>query len=121
MCETATGSIYAMRLRDIFDRVRFCKARYWKIPKDDRIECGLRPDLVGGNYSGTMVIDLCNDLLIRAFRGVDPFQSESLKSLILFHGNNFFESPKDVVDFVDEKISELETKLDNYERGQRDA
>jgi restriction system protein len=107
MRETASGSIYAMRLRELFDRVGICKDRYWEIPKDERIEFGLRSDVGEHGYSGARIIDMCVDLLTRAFRGVYPFQSETIEAFTLFGRDKYFESPKEIVDFVEEKISEL--------------
>ena len=53
--ETASNNIYSMRLRELYDRVEDCKDRYWDIPKAQRIEFGLRPDLcdspIDSNYS----------------------------------------------------------------------
>ena len=113
MQESASSSIYAMRLRDLYDRIGLCKDRYWNIPKDERIKFGLRTEMAG--YSGAMIIDMCIDLLTRAFRGIYPFQSETLEALYLFGRDKSFESPKEVVDLVEIKISEIETKLDDYD------
>lgn len=121
MRKTAGESINAMRLRELFDRVGICKDRYWEIPKQERIRVGLRPDVGGYDYSGVSVIDLCTDLLTRAFRGTYPFQSETIEALALFGRDKYFESPREVIDIVEEKITELEAKLDDYERNERDA
>jgi hypothetical protein len=121
MRETASGSIYAMRLRELFDRVGICKDRYWEIPKDERIKFGLRADVGEHDYSGARIVDMCSDLLTRAFRGVYPFRSEAIEAFMLFGRDKYFESPKEIVDLVEEKISELEAKLDDYDRRARDA
>lgn len=121
MHETAGESINAMRLRELFDRVGICKDRYWEIPKEERIKVGLRPDVGMSGYSGTHVIDLCNDILTRAFRGTYPFQSESIEVFALFGRDKYFESAREVIDIVEEKITELEEKLDKYERTDRVA
>lgn len=121
MRETASGIIYAMRLRELFDRVGICKDRYWEIPKDERIKFGLRSDAYEYDYSGARIVEMCADLLARAFREVYPFQSETIEALILFGRDKHFESPKEIVDLVEEKISELEAKLDYYDRQAQDA
>lgn len=115
MRETASGSIYAMRLRELFDRVGVCKDRYWEIPKDERIKSGLRSEVGEHDYSGARVVELCTDLLTRAFRGVYPFQSETLEAFLLFGKDKYFESPKEIVDLVDGKITELEARLDAHD------
>ena len=118
---TASGSIYAMRLRELFDRVGICKDRYWEIPKDEQIKFGLRGDVGEHDYSGARIVEMCADLLTRAFRGVYPFQGETIEGFILFGKDKYFESPKEIVELVEEKISELEAKLDDYDRLARNA
>ncbi|MDA8084099.1 MAG: restriction endonuclease [Nitrospiraceae bacterium] len=115
MRHAAENSINAMRLRELFDRAGVCKDRYWEIPKEERIKAGLRPDVGGYDFSGDIVIKLCTDLLTRAFRGKYPFQSDTLESIVHLGRDKQFESAGDVISFVDEKMTELEAKLDNYE------
>ena len=106
-----------MRLRDLLDRVGICKDRYWEISKDERIEFGLRAEVGGEHgYSGARILDMCADLLTRAFRGIYPFQSETIEVFLLFGPDKKFESTKEVVDLVEEKIAELECKLDAYDQ-----
>ena len=116
MRETASSSIYAMRLRDLFDRVEICKERYWDIPKEKRIEFGLRHDVVDFGYSGARVVELCTDLITRAFRGVYPFKIDTLEAFITFGVDKSFDSPEEIVVLVEAMISELEAKLDEYQR-----
>jgi len=121
MRETASSSIYAMRFRDLYDRLGICNDRHWKISKDERIRFGLRSDAGEHDYSGVLIIQMCTDLLTRAFRGIYPFQSETVQALILFGREKHFESPAEVVNLVEEKISELEAKLDDYDRQARNT
>ena len=120
MRESASNSIYAMRLRDLYDRVGICKDRYWEIPKEERIKYGLRPDVGEHDYSGARVIDMCTDLLTRAFRGIYPFQSEEIEAFIQFGRDKSFESPNEIIELVEQKISELEEKLNHYEQQTQD-
>ena len=116
MCKSAGESINAMRLRELFDRVINCKDRYWEIPKNERIRVGLRPDVSGYGYSGDIVIKLCSDILSRAFRGTYPFQSDTIEAYALLGKDKYFLSPKDVIDTVQEKVVELEDKLDGHSK-----
>lgn len=116
MRETTSESIYAMRFRELLSRVGVCQDRYWNIPKEERIKYGLRAEFYEHNYSGRAVIEMCTDLLTRAFRGNYPFRSEAIGTIVFFGGDKCFESPKEVVDLVDQQIAELEEKLDNCER-----
>jgi hypothetical protein len=117
MRETAGESINAMRLRELFDRVGICKDRYWEIPKEERIRVGLRFGLDEHDYSGAKVVEFCTDLLTRAFRGVYPFQGETIEAIIRFGRDKYFQPPAEVIAVVEEQVAELERRLDNHDRG----
>ncbi|MBU1216067.1 restriction endonuclease [bacterium] len=119
--KNASHSIYAMRLRDLYDRVGICKDRYWEIPKQKRIEYELRAEWYEHDYSGVGVIDMCIDLLTKAFRDIYPFQSKNFEVFKLFGIDKSFESTKEVVQIVESKISELEAKLDFYDSKENEA
>jgi len=114
---TASADINAMRLRELFDRTEICRQRYWDIPKSKRIECGLRPDVPEGGYSGDHVIELANQLLSKAIRGNYPFDIDSLpavasvQALIMFGGPRQFNSASEIISTVEPMIVELEGKL----------
>ena len=76
--QTANAEIMAMRLREVYDRVEACRERYWNIPKEKRIEGGLRPDVGAVGYSGDQVINLASELIAKAFRGIYPVEVDSL-------------------------------------------
>ncbi|SJZ93759.1 Restriction endonuclease [Trichlorobacter thiogenes] len=114
---SARNDIFSMRLRELFDRIEDCNDRYWNIPKKMRIEYGLRPDVGAIGYSGNHMIDLCRDLLSRAFRGVYPFNTEAIMALLIPSFQTVFNSPNEVVDAVEPLVSELEQKLVAYEAG----
>lgn len=108
---SATDTIYAMRLRDLHDRVAECKERYWEISKEDRILHGLRPDVGVFGYSGIRVIEICEELISRAFRDTYPFQCDGIAALLHFGKEHSFDSVMEVVEAVEEMIAELEAKL----------
>lgn len=118
---SAANEVIAMRLRELFDRVEVCKSRYWDIPKYQRIEHGLRED-VGSwqlGYSGARSMEVCQELLTKAFRGVYPFSPESLQALVAFGRDKQFTSSAEVAGVVEGLVSELEQKLNtfNHENG----
>lgn len=117
----ANRSIYAMRLRELFDRVGICKDRYWKISKAERIKFGLRAGVGEFGHSGDRIVDMCTDLLTRAFRESYPFQSETVEAYRLFGKDKYFESPREIVDLVEKIVSELEAKLDDFDRQARNT
>lgn len=109
---SSKDAIYAARLRDVYDRTESCRARYWDIPKDVRIERGLRPE-VGGEfgYSGARVIEAASELLARAFRGLYPIETDSMHRFTVPGLPERFHSDKDVVAALEPLLSDLETKL----------
>lgn len=119
--DSARESITAMRLRELYDRVGVCKDRYWGIPKEERIKYGLRSEVGVAEYSGARVVDMCIDLLTRAFRGIYPFATEDIQTFVLFGRGKQFESAAEVVRIVEEHISILEKKLNDYELQKRRA
>jgi len=116
---TARDSICSMRLRELFDRIEVCNDRYWEIPKEHRIAHGLRPDVGGDTYSGARTIELCRDLLSRAFRGIYPVRSEAISAFTTPGFPQQFDSPEEVIVVVEPMVSELEKRLDAYEGARR--
>ena len=110
---SAGREISAMRLRDLYDRVETCRIRYWDISKKVRIEHSLRHDVGEVGYSGARVVEVCADLISRAFRGAYPLRLDSLAALVQLGKDKEFESPEEVIATVTPMIDELEEKLDN--------
>jgi hypothetical protein len=108
---TAGGDISAMRLRELFDRVESCRLRYWDLPKSLRIQRGLRHEVGKRGYSGANVLEICGDLINRAFRGVYPLRSGNLAAHIEFGEEKQFGSPEEVIATLAPMIEELERKL----------
>ena len=48
---SASHEILSMRLCEIYDKLIWCKEEYWELPKDKRIDCGLRPEVSAIGYS----------------------------------------------------------------------
>jgi restriction system protein len=113
--ETASAEIMAMRLREVYDRVEACRERYWNIPKQKRIEGGLRPDVGAGGYSGNIVIDLASELIVKAFRDIYLVEVDSLVGLAIFGGARQFSTTNEILSFVEPNIAELETRLSTCE------
>lgn len=113
LSETSRSTVAAVRLRELYDRTEACSERYWAIPKDVRIEKGLRFDL--GDvpmYSGARVIEVSRSLLSRCFRGAYPILIEPAHRL--FIGSELperFESADEVVSTLDRLLAALESKL----------
>lgn len=108
---TAGGDISAMRLRELYDRVESCRQQYWGLPKNLRIDHGLREDVGEYGYSGARAVELCLDLVSRAFRGTYPFQADALTVFVEFGKDKQFSSAEEVIEIVASKVAELEKKL----------
>lgn len=108
---TARNEISAMRLRELYDRLEICREKYWELPKEKRITTGLRPEVGEDGFSGTQTLNLCSELLTRAFRGVFPFSYDSLNLLNFSKNQREYCSANEVVNEVTDAIEELERKL----------
>jgi hypothetical protein len=101
-----------MRLRELFDHADACRVRYWDLPKDVRIEAGLRPGFGGGDtYSGNVVVELASDLLGKALRGSYPFVLESMQGFAIFGEDRQFASATEILMEVEPMIVDLEARL----------
>jgi restriction system protein len=112
--ETATKEITSMRLRELYDRVEPCRQRYWDIPKDNRIEHGLRQEVGQLGYSGARSIELAEDLLLKALREAYPIRSETLNALCTPGFQQQFETPQQLMCALEPVVHELEIKLSAY-------
>jgi restriction system protein len=114
---TAGGDISAMRLRELYDRAEACRAQYWDMSKQERIDSGLRADVMMSGYSGAQVLDTCNDLLTCASRAIYPFSLDSLgpvatlRSRVMLGGRQRFQSAEEVIAVVSPMIDDLEERL----------
>jgi len=112
--ESTAAKISSVRLVELLDRVARAKDRYWDIPKEERIRVGLRFEYGEHYYSGAQVVDMCSDILTRACSNKYPFQSETPGAFAHFGPEKYFESPSEVIAVVEEKMSDLEARLDAY-------
>jgi hypothetical protein len=112
---TASSEILAMRLRELYDRVKACREQYWNIPKDERIAHGLRPPVGAVGYSAINVMDLAGDLLTKAFRGTYPIHSETLAAMVIPGFLRQFTTAEDLITALEPMISELEIRFKQYE------
>lgn len=116
MRQTTVVRLAAMRIQDLFDRVEICHDRYWRIPKEWRIDDDLRPDVGAFGYSATHVIDGCRDVISRAIRGSFPFKCQHLAAFILAPLAQDFNSTEDVLTRVEPLVEDLEHRLTASEK-----
>lgn len=110
---SSKSAVYAARLRELYDRTERSRERYWNIPKDVRIEKGLRFDLGDADmYSGARVVEYSGEILARAFRGSYPIQVDLLARVFNPKLPESLNSPEDVVALLEPILAELESKLD---------
>ncbi len=99
-----------MQLRELFDRAESCRVRYWNIPKEARIDTGLRPS-GGSGYSGNVVVELARDLLGRALRASYPYRSRNHAGYMIFGEDRQFASATEILTVVEPMIVDLEGRL----------
>jgi hypothetical protein len=82
------------------------------LPKDARIEAGLRPDIGGGEpYSGNVVVELASDLLGKALRASYPFVLESMQGFAIFGKDRPFTSATEILTVVEPMLVDLDARL----------
>jgi restriction system protein len=111
---TASAEIYAMRLRELYDRIEKCTEQYWDIDKDERIASGLRHDVYEYGYSGARTIKIVEELLRKAFRGAYPFEPDEFAQVAVPSLPARFDSVATVVAAIEPLVVELEAKLKAY-------
>ncbi|MBW8744022.1 MAG: restriction endonuclease [Sphingomonas sp.] len=108
----ASAEVIAMRLAELNDRAQKCRATYWELPKSLRIEHGLRPDVGEFGYSGDAVIKLAENTILKAFRGVYPFEADYMsRAASSWVFPEVLNSPQLVVAHLEPLVAELEGKL----------
>lgn len=114
---TASHEINAMRLRELYDRLLWCKEEYWEQPKAMRVESGLRTD-VGGDigYSGDWAIKAGEDLIAKGLRGNYPIFTDAVhvmisESIIEQKLPSEISTMQELLGAVDPLISNLERKI----------
>ncbi len=110
--DTTKHDVYAMRLRELFDRTEKCSEQYWEIPKATRIARGLRYEVGNFGYSGAGVVEYCRDVLLRALRDQYPFEVDTLLTYTPSGPPRQFNGPGEVVSVIEGFVAELETNHD---------
>lgn len=115
--DAASVEILAMRLRELYDRAETSKERYWNMAKEERIRCGLRPEVGAVGYSATHIVEFAEEALAKAFRGAYPFDCKSLVAYAMWDGPRTFASAAEVLKVLEPMLSDLEQRLLQAEAG----
>lgn len=112
---SASHAVNSMRLRELFDRLMWCKEEYWELPKFIRIESGLRTDFEVG-YSGHWAIQVGENLMLKGFRGEYPITPDEMhqkisEALISQSIPTSIGSPSELLSVVEPLVKNLENKL----------
>lgn len=105
--EIASNTLTERRLLAIPKRVSEAYFRYWLLPKQFRIDSGLRPDVSEYGYSGGTILSLIPGIVTSAFAGVLPPENVNLDLPIY--------DQQDAVVWAEDMLSVLEAKLDRAE------
>lgn len=114
---SASTTINAMKLRDLFDRLTWCKTEYWEIPKDVRVQSGLRPETGGAvGYSGDLATKVGEDLISKAFRDEFPVTPDKMhqmasKEIVGQEMSSEFVTMTDLMQFLEPLVENLEKRI----------
>lgn len=112
----ASADITAMRLRELHDRIESCREGYWDIPKETRIERGLRQEVGAPGYSAFHVFQVVDDVLPKGLRGVFPIEARLAVSLARLTGQGFpaqISSAEELIEVLSPMITDLERRLNS--------
>ena len=113
---TAGHRLGMAQLRLIQERLDKCRARYWKLSKDVRIEHGLRPDVASLGYSANQVMEAVETALDSAFRDRFPIVSDirmRMEAIIAGHPDMYSaHTPHELSQRLEPLIADLEARLD---------
>lgn len=111
---SATIEIHSMKLRELFDRLEWCREIYWGLPKDVRILSGLRPDIGEIGFSGDWAVKAGDELISKGFRGELPISPDIMNQVL---SQEILEQPMPVqFDSMNDLLSFLEPLVDTLEK-----
>ena len=117
----ASENIYAMRLRDLFDRAGVCEDRFRALPlsyKRGKIQIYPRPE--HSSHSADVSIDMCMDLLKLGLRGVFPFETQDLTVYFMYGDRKQFDSAEEIANLVEAELDALESAFDLIEKEEKE-
>lgn len=109
--DSAKLELTRARLPNLSERHEECAARYWRYGKYDRIEYGLRPDLMELGWSGAAELSKVRSVLAAAYSGKVPAFHQDMRFPRELAGMNI----PDLVVWVECKLKEIESRLDAAE------
>jgi restriction system protein len=62
-------------------------------------------------YSGAVVVELAEEVLAKAFRGVFPIESDSMQAYAMWGGGRALSTPEEVLAVLQPMIEDLERRL----------
>jgi hypothetical protein len=113
---TAGHALGMTQLRLLQERVDGCRARYWNLSKDVRIEQGLRADVGAFGYSGNRMIEAVEAALDSAFRDRFPIVRDDKMDLLAITSSDpdmfSADTPFELYQRLEPLITDLEARLD---------
>jgi hypothetical protein len=124
--ETLVYEVGMAGLASLPSRLDLCRERYWSIGKDDRIELGLRADVMMHGFSGDTLVKAVEHTLRRALLHGFPLTYHRDWAALAFHGSvdpppavvgnlRAIASPTELFTVLDAELRELEERLDAAE------
>ncbi len=111
---TASDQISMARLRDLAEQLDICGDIYWDISKEDRIKFGLRSGGITNGPSGTIIIQIVQEVIAKAIRGLYPIYIGGAARVISEDPNmkDSFNNPAEVISAVGPVLANFRARLD---------
>ncbi len=118
--ETSSHELGIAKLRKLFARVQSARERYWELPKDLRIEHGLRGEVGDLAYMGGQVINSLDACVKSALLLGFPVLYDATLTPLTYHTSqrfeggeetSEFENPNELAEFVANELADLERRL----------
>ena len=108
MRQLALDALFQQRLLKMPMRIARAHARYWAMGKSERIDRGLRPDTAGGGYSGHLILNACQEVLLSTLAGLFP---PTGTGSYIYPSSAEITDISSALDWLDLALAELEDRL----------
>lgn len=106
-----SNDVFELTLRGLSEKISKCSALYYDIPKEKRIEVGLRQDINPQGYSGGSVILFCQDIFSLAFLDRFPIRPLNLGGALGVQIPDIIHDKKELITFLTPIVEEFEMKI----------
>lgn len=109
--EKAASEIVVLQLREVYDRLEFCRTHLWKVERQEAIALLRNGEGAKTRPACGDSLEYCRDVVGLALRGVYPFKSQSIGALLDWTRDQNFDTPREVMEFVTPMLTSLEQRV----------